>query len=903
MKKLFTLLLLFAFTGASAQVRISQIYGGGGNSGATYTNDFVELFNAGTTAADISNHSIQYASATGSSWQVVSIPDATSIPAGGYYLIGLGGSSTGIALPTTDHTGTINMSGTAGKVAFVNSVTALVGSGACAGVSVVDVVGFGLTASCSEFTNALTTGIDNTKSVQRKNAGCLETDNNGNDFEVLAVNPRNSSSPLNLCGAAGPIIIAAPSSISTLSTLFGQASASEQIEISGTNLTGFPGNISATASSTNIQVSNDNNTWGSSTSVSYAAATLSATPIYVRISGTAPLGNVNELISINGGGISTSVDVSISGNVTLSAPTVQASNIVVSNISDNGFDVNWTNGNGAERIVVVRPTSSTQVLPSDGTVYTAPGTLGSANDIVFAGSGAGPVTVSGLSTGTSYTIHVYEYNGTTGTSNYLTTTANNNPFVVSTTGITNTLQQGYFTGESVPLFMASGSSTRLPTMYIATVSGLAPNTIYRYYTQAAATTDFGNSVTGAGASILIDYTVTPATFSISSSGSVTSDGNYGKFTTDATGSFTGTFGFTQTGNARFNAGSLVYPSLAISEDANPSPIQYRFALDQAITSLSFGTAADATSGTLLQGNSLATAGNLVAVWQSVDGSSLLAARPLSMTIAETLTFASGSWFNLVPGYISNTGDWNTIIPNQLPTGVRLIQQMTLEGDVVGCSSDADGVWPNGGTITVNPAGGSSTPILIESADGPINTVTNCATILPVTIHSFDVQKLGNSSKMTWATEQEFNSLEFVIERSANQSVWTPIGTVAAAGHSEVARHYSFVDASPVRGINFYRLRVVDQDLKSQYSETKSLLFNINKSVLISPNPANSYVNIYLSETGNTQVIISDLNGKRVEKIQTTDSQVRIHTSRYAAGIYIVTIINAGQITTQKLVVQ
>src|SRR5260370_19501709 len=54
--------------GGSPGIVISQVYGGGGNSGATLRNDFVELFNRGTSAITITGWSIQYASASGSSW-------------------------------------------------------------------------------------------------------------------------------------------------------------------------------------------------------------------------------------------------------------------------------------------------------------------------------------------------------------------------------------------------------------------------------------------------------------------------------------------------------------------------------------------------------------------------------------------------------------------------------------------------------------------------------------------------------------------------------------------------------------------------------------------------------------------------------------------------------------------
>ena len=74
------LLALLSFAGtAQAQVVISQSYGGGGNSGATYKNDFIELRNNGTVAVDLSGWSVQYASATGSTWQVTALSGSIAI--------------------------------------------------------------------------------------------------------------------------------------------------------------------------------------------------------------------------------------------------------------------------------------------------------------------------------------------------------------------------------------------------------------------------------------------------------------------------------------------------------------------------------------------------------------------------------------------------------------------------------------------------------------------------------------------------------------------------------------------------------------------------------------------------------------------------------------------------------
>ena len=87
---------------------ISQVYGGGGNTAARrYTNDYVELFNRGTAARSVAGWSVQYASATGTGNFAATPLPATTIPAGGYLLVGEGTGGRGRApLPPPDATGT-----------------------------------------------------------------------------------------------------------------------------------------------------------------------------------------------------------------------------------------------------------------------------------------------------------------------------------------------------------------------------------------------------------------------------------------------------------------------------------------------------------------------------------------------------------------------------------------------------------------------------------------------------------------------------------------------------------------------------------------------------------------------------------------------------------------------------
>lgn len=170
-------------------VVISQVYGGGGNSGAFYTHDFIELFNPTDAAVSLAGWSVQYASSSGINWQVTALDE--SIAAGGYYLIQQAGGTGGEAgLPTPDATGTINLSGTSGKVALSSTTTTL--SGSCPlGEPVVDFVGFGSSANCFEGDGPTGT-LSNERAAIRLNDGATDTDNNDADFAVGDPNPRNS---------------------------------------------------------------------------------------------------------------------------------------------------------------------------------------------------------------------------------------------------------------------------------------------------------------------------------------------------------------------------------------------------------------------------------------------------------------------------------------------------------------------------------------------------------------------------------------------------------------------------------------------------------------------------------------------------------------------------------------
>lgn len=209
MKQLYMLFLaLFISATSFGQVVISQVYGGGGNSGATLKQDFVELFNHGTSAVDLSTYSLQYASSagpsTGNSWATQFITG--TIQPNKYFLIqcasGTGGtvdlvpdSSPYVGGGSVGVTG-IALSGTGGKIMLVNNQTAF-GTVTCPlpNASIIDFVGFGTTANCYEGTGRAA-APSNTTSVMRTNN--VDTNDNAADFTAVTPDPRNSSFVLSI---------------------------------------------------------------------------------------------------------------------------------------------------------------------------------------------------------------------------------------------------------------------------------------------------------------------------------------------------------------------------------------------------------------------------------------------------------------------------------------------------------------------------------------------------------------------------------------------------------------------------------------------------------------------------------------------------------------------------------
>jgi hypothetical protein len=368
--------------GASTTVVISQIYGGGGNTSATYKNDFIELHNLSASSVSVNGWSVQYASAANNSWSVTALPNV-SIPAGGYFLIQEGPvGSVGSALPTPDVTGStsINMAAGSGKVALRNTTTALTSATPLPDSSIIDFIGYGTTASAYEGSSFAPGPSDNVKSAQRKNNGMQDTDNNSSDFTATSTAAaRNSATTV--YGPPGLTTQAASSLSTSGATLNGTITAAN-----GSTLTdrGFYYSASPTVTTSGTQASEGGTSLGTYLK---AISGLSVNTIYYY-----------RAYAVNGAG--TTLDSADTSFYTLaavpSAPTVN-------NPTTSSLDVTiGANGN---------PATTTYAIATGGQFVQVNGTLGGTAVYQNLATWGSTITVKGLNSGTMYSFTVQAKNG------------------------------------------------------------------------------------------------------------------------------------------------------------------------------------------------------------------------------------------------------------------------------------------------------------------------------------------------------------------------------------------------------------------------------------------------------------------------------------------------------------
>ena len=200
-------------------------------------------------------------------------------------------------------------------------------------------------------------------------------------------------------------------------------------------------------------------------------------------------------------------------------------------------------------------------------------------------------------------------------------------------------------------------------------------------------------------------------------------------------------------------------------------------------------------------------------------------------------------------------------------------------------TDLGGTPSPGNTIT-----SGTVQVTNVSSFGPFTFAGSIPGIIPVKLISFSVKKQNSTAQLLWSTAQETNSRSFIVQRSADQVLWSDLITVPAAGNSNVKKDYTTTDYNPFSGFNYYRLKIIDDDNRFNFSATKIINFSNAETILLYPNPSKDVLSVYIPNIGSpVEINIYDATGKLVLSSVAQDIVTRINVSRFPKGIYILKV--------------
>lgn len=180
-------------------------------------------------------------------------------------------------------------------------------------------------------------------------------------------------------------------------------------------------------------------------------------------------------------------------------------------------------------------------------------------------------------------------------------------------------------------------------------------------------------------------------------------------------------------------------------------------------------------------------------------------------------------------------------------------------------------------------------------------ITASAAILTVELTLFKAFKLGNQSQLDWTTANESDNQYFAIERSKDGKTFKEIGIVNSKGASYEKQDYSFIDPTPAKGFNYYRLKQVDFNGKYDYSKVETVALKGFAEVMLYPNPAKESITIETSATDKHDVKIMDYMG-RIWLSKTLENDVnQLNIASLPKGLYFLESYIDNELVRKKIV--
>lgn len=175
-------------------------------------------------------------------------------------------------------------------------------------------------------------------------------------------------------------------------------------------------------------------------------------------------------------------------------------------------------------------------------------------------------------------------------------------------------------------------------------------------------------------------------------------------------------------------------------------------------------------------------------------------------------------------------------------------------------------------------------------------------VLPVKFSEFTCKLVNDKSDLAWSTESEINNNRFEIEHSVNGSNYEKIGTVYPLN---LERNYRFTHSNPVSGVNYYRIKQIDNDSKFSYSEIRKVIIKESFKITAFPNPFINELTIYTGQNSikNCVLQVSDMSGKKVlsNTFNNINNNLTIRTDSWTSGVYVIRLLkNNGEIIFESL---
>lgn len=207
-----------------------------------------------------------------------------------------------------------------------------------------------------------------------------------------------------------------------------------------------------------------------------------------------------------------------------------------------------------------------------------------------------------------------------------------------------------------------------------------------------------------------------------------------------------------------------------------------------------------------------------------------------------------------------------------------------------------------GSTWSSPLMFSSTSLTFSYGSSPmiLAKLTNIIT-LPLGLLDFEADEQGAGVLLSWITESDGNMKSYTVQRSADAQHFEDIGTISASGSPAAKKSYTMPDESPLRSLNYYRLKQLDLNGQVSYSQIRVVDFESSAKISVYPNPSTGVFFVEAPPASGLQVL--DVNGHCLLSQDGGNSKsVMINATSLPAGVYSVSVKSETKTASKRIII-